>query len=280
MSKSGDEENPGETPERRAGLSYRFSHAVVRVPGESVVKGLRSEDRGDPSLEAFRAEHRAYMAALERAGLVIEALPALEAYPDSVFVEDAALCLPEGAVVLRPGAATRRGEAAILEPVLKSYYRDLRRIEGGASIDGGDILVTDSLVLVGLSQRTDRAGFDALSGIVESWGYRARALDLPAGIFHLKSDCAVLDEESVLLTDRLAGHEGFAAFRRLRVPAGEEPAANAVRINDRLLVASGFPRTAELLSNAGYRVERLPVSQAAMLDGGLSCMSLRFAPKS
>lgn len=278
MSSAGSDGRTGASSDDRAGISYRFTHAIVRIPGESVVDGLRSVDRGAPSPEAFRGEHRAYMASLEKAGLTVETLPALEAYPDSVFVEDAALCLREGAVVLRPGAASRNGEAVIMEPVLKSYFKDVRRIVGDATIDGGDILVTDSVVLVGLTQRTTRAGFEALATILRDWGYKAESVEPPAESLHLKSDCAVLDEETVLVCRLLAGHAGFESFRLLQVPDGEEEAANAIRVNDRVLVSDAFPRTAELLSNAGYEVEPVANNQAAKIDGGLSCMSLRFTP--
>ena len=278
MSSAGGDGQAGAVSGDRAGLSYRFTLAIVRVPGESVVSGLRSVDRGTPSPEAFRGEHRAYMASLEEAGLTVEALPALEAYPDSVFVEDAALCLREGAIVLRPGAASRNGEAAIMEPVLKSYFKDVRRIDGDATIDGGDILVTDDVVLVGLTQRTNRAGFGALAAILSDWGYQAESVEPPAQSLHLKSDCAVLDEESVLVCSHLATHACFEPFRVLQVPEGEEPAANVIRVNDHVLVSEGFPRTAELLSKAGYNVEPLAITEAAKIDGGLSCMSLRFTP--
>lgn len=264
--------------DRRAGLSYRFSHAIVRAPADSVVDGLRAVDRGPPSVQAFRAEHRAYIAALENAGLAVESLPALEAYPDSVFVEDPALCLPEGAIVLRPGAATRRGEAATLEPALRRYFDDVRRIEEGADIDGGDILVTDELVLVGLSARTSPAGFAALSTILSDWGYRAASVETPPESLHFKSDCALLDSETILACKHLAGHDCFKPFRTLLVPEGEEPAANVIRVNDKVLVSDRFPRTLELLTAAGYAVLPLSVGEAAKLDGGLSCMSLRFTP--
>ena len=266
------------TARDHAGVSHRFTHAIARMPSESVVNGLRDRDRGAPSVAAFRAEHGAYLAALEAAGLTVESLPALEDFPDSVFVEDTALCLPEGAIVLRPGAATRLGEAALMAPALDRYFTDVRRLEDGVNIDGGDILVMDSAVLVGLSERTSRAGFEALSAILSDWGYRSVAVEMPPQSLHLKSDCAVLDGDSVLINKHLAGNDAFETFRCLQVPDGEEPAANAIRVNDRVLLAEGFPGTLELLTDAGYDVIPLPVTQAPLLDGGLSCMSLRFKP--
>jgi hypothetical protein len=136
------------------------------------VDGLRAEDRGAPDATVFRAEHRAYVAALEAAGVAVTVLEPLEAFPDSVFVEDPALILNGVAIVLRPGAPSRAGEAAALRPALEAHCDGLLDLEAGL-VDGGDILCTDDCVMVGLSARTDREGrgVDAFGG----------AVGLPAG---------------------------------------------------------------------------------------------------
>ena len=264
------------TSGRPEGVPYRFNRAIVRTPGQSVVDGLSEAGLGPPSPEIFLAQHRAYVAALERAGLEVEILPALEDFPDSVFVEDTSLCLPEGAILLRPGAPSRSGEADAIAPALERNFREVHRLDPSGSVDGGDILVTDSAVLVGLSERTNRAGIESLKGLLGGWGYRTRAAAMPGDTLHFKSDCAVLDGDCVLASHRLAGNEAFESLRVLEIPAGEEAAANAIRVNDKVFIPEGFPRTAEMLAAAGYDVETLAISEAAKLDGGLSCMSLRF----
>lgn len=260
----------------RPGFSYRFSAAIVRRPGRSVAGGIRAIDRGPPDCARFRQEHSEYIRALERAGVRVTVLDALEAHPDSVFIEDAALCLPDGIVLLRPGAPSRTGEAAALGATLEQLGHLVIACQADGFIDGGDILTTESAIFVGLSERTDRRGFAWLESILERRGYPVRAVRTPAGVLHFKSDCCVLDGDTVLATYRLAGAECFASFRVLTVPRGEEAAANSIRVNDTVLVPAGFPATAELLAREGYAVETLAVSQASLLDGGLSCMSLRI----
>jgi dimethylargininase len=259
-----------------AGFSYRFSAAIVRQPGRSIGRGIRTVDRGAPDFEQFQIEHRDYVRALERGGLQVTVLDALEAYPDSVFIEDAALCLPEGVVMLRPGAPSRTGEAATLSAALAELGHAVTACAADGFIDGGDILATESAILVGLSERTDRRGFEWLKSVLTGWGYRAQPVRTPERVLHFKSDCCVLDSDTVLATYRLSAAECFASFRVLTVPLGEEAAANSIRINDTVLVPAGFPATAELLSREGYAVETVAVSQASLLDGGLSCMSLRI----
>lgn len=254
---------------------YRFTDAIVRAPAASVIHGLRATDRGDPTLDGVRAEHAAYVAALRAAGLAVTELPALEAFPDSVFVEDPALVFGAGAILLRPGAASRAGEVAELAPtLLAAFPRVLTFAEGYA--DGGDVLVTPSAVLIGLSARTDQAGAEALSRALAELDRPSRIVTTPPGVLHFKTDCALLDEESVLVTARLAASGVFAGLRPVIVPAGEEAAANALRVNDTLLVGAQFPRTRDLLAREGHRVVLLPTEQIGRIDAGLSCMSLRW----
>jgi len=258
------------------GSSYRFKNAILRKPGNSAVRGLRAVDRGAPDIRLFLAEHEAYADALRRAGLNITVLEPLEAFPDSVFLEDAALCLPQGTVLLNPGTPSRSGETKPLAMELRNLGHDVHRLQPPGRIDGGDILMTNSEILVGLSARTDKAGFDALESLLASWGYPLRGVHTPKGVLHFKSDCSLLDGDTILATDRLGSSGCLSGFRLLIVPTGEEAAANSIRVNERVLVPEGHPATVEMLQRENYTVETVPVSQAALLDAGLSCMSLRF----
>lgn len=259
------------------GLSYRFTHAVARRPGRSIARGLRASDRGSPDYEQFLHEHDEYVRALERAGLNVTVLEALEDYPDSVFIEDAALCLPQGTVMLRPGAPARSGEPGPLAADLAGLGHEIQACESSGFIDGGDILVTDTAILVGLSSRTDRAGFEWLRDFLGKWGYQALEVHTPEHVLHFKSDCCLLDSDTILATARLSKSQCFKPFRVLTVPPGEEAAANSIRVNETVLTPAGYPRTAELLTREGFKLDVLPVTQAALLDGGLSCMSLRYS---
>lgn len=260
----------------REGLSCRFSSAIVRPPGRSVTGGLRAVDKGEPDFKRYRDEHAIYVGCLEDAGLAVTALPALEAYPDSVFVEDTALCLPEGIIILRPGAPSRRGEADAMAADCQSLGLNVQRLGGPGTVDGGDILVTDREIMVGLSGRTDSPGFDELVVILRGWGYSTRTVRTPPEVLHFKSDCSVLGPDTILATHRLSGESCFAGYDVLEVPRGEETAANSIRVNDTVLVPAGFPATASLIAGTGLEVRTVPATQAALLDGGLSCQSLRY----
>jgi dimethylargininase len=250
---------------------FDFDSAIVRTPGASVAHGLKTGEDA-PTREGVVAEHRAYVAALEEAGLAVEQLEPLEAYPDSVFVEDPAFVLPEGAILLKPGACSRMGEAAEIAPVLERLFPRMLRLDEGFA-DGGDILVLPDEILIGLSARTDRLGARRFCELAAALGRKARIVETPPGVLHLKTACALIDEETLIATPALA--EIFEGFEVIETPEGEEAAANLLRLNETILIGADYPRTAELLAGRAEIVQ-LPVTEIRKIDAGLSCMSLRW----
>ena len=256
--------------------SFEFSRAITRLPAHSIVDGLRAVDTGNPDHQQLLSDHARYVATLKQAGASVTELPALEDYPDSVFVEDVALCLPELAILMRPGAASRAGEVAQMAPVLRDFYDTVEAIDAPGHIEGGDILTTAREILVGRSARTDPAGIVQLVEIVRPYGYQLREVVTPPGVLHFKTDCSLLDAETILATKRLDASGCFAGYRVIHTADGEEAAANSIRYNDLVLLPAGFPGTCERLVKAGFNVEEINNSECAKLDGGMSCLSLRF----
>ena len=254
---------------------FDFTDAIVRLPGRSVVDGLRDGNHAGPNYEGVLAEHALYIDALRGAGVAVEVLPPLDAFPDSIFVEDPALVFQEAAILLRPGAPTRAAEVAEIAPVLRRRFERVIALEQGHS-DGGDVLVTAERVYIGLSARTDRTGAAALVEALASIGRIGVVVAPPPGVLHLKTGCTLIDEETILATAQVAASGLFDGFHILTVPEGEEAGANALRVNDRLFCGSAFPRLQDLLARHGYALVALPVHEVGKIDAGLSCMSLRW----
>ncbi len=254
---------------------FDFNSAIVRTPGKSVVDGLRASAGPAPVFEAILAEHRSYIAALRDAGVRVTVLDALEKFPDSIFVEDPALVFTQAAVLLRPGAPSRMSEAQELSATLASRFPEVLQLSDGFA-DGGDILVTPDRVLIGLSPRTNEAGAADLQALLASIGLDSNVVQVPRGTLHLKTDCSLLDEETVLATETLANSGILDGFRILVVSADERHATNAIRVNDVVFIRAGCPRTLDMLSAHGLKVLPLPASEIAKIDAGLSCMSLRW----
>ncbi|MGE6782777.1 dimethylarginine dimethylaminohydrolase family protein [Ensifer adhaerens] len=255
---------------------YQFNNIIVRTPSQSVVNGLRADDRGNPTFEGVKAEHDAYIAAMKDAGVKVTVLPALEAFPDSIFVEDPALVFTEGAILLRPGAETRVKETPEIEPTLRAMFETVLDLPGTGFADGGDVLTTRESVMIGLSARTNKVGAEALQACLSKLGRKSEIVATPEGVLHFKTDCSLLDDETVLSTARLAKSGAFERFKQVIIPEGEEPAANALRVNDVVMVGSDFPRTIEMLDKLGYKVVPMKTTEIGKIDAGLSCMSLRW----
>ena len=256
--------------------SYEFTRAITRKPAPGIVHGLRAEDIGDPDFDQMLQDHAHYVATLQQAGASVTELSALEDFPDSVFVEDVALCLPGVAILMRPGAPSRAGEVAQMAPVLHAMFEQVVALEGPGFIEGGDILTTSKEILVGRSERTDSAGIAELAEIVKHWDYHLREVVTPPGVLHFKTDCSLLDVETILATPRLDASGCFEGYRVIHTADGEEAAANSIRYNELVLMPAGFPHTRARLLDAGYEVREINNSECAKLDGGMSCLSLRF----
>jgi len=256
--------------------AFAFDSAILRLPGRSVIDGLRDDRSAVPDYDGVLGEQAAYIAALRAIGLDVDVLPALEAFPDSMFVEDPALVLTEGAILLRPGAPSRAGEVAEIRPAILRHFEEVRELPEGEDVDGGDVLVTPNAVFIGLSKRTSRVGAEALALHLAAFGYTPRIVATPDGVLHLKTAVSLLAEDTVFATREIADSGLFAGFEVVVAPEGEAAAANALRVHDVVFIGEQYPLSCECLARKGFTVTPLSVGEVAKLDAGLSCMSLRW----
>jgi dimethylargininase len=255
-----------------------IEHALVRPPSATFASGLTASGLPPPDLALARSQHDAYVRALEDAGVAVERLDADDRFPDSTFVEDVAVLAGRGAILTRPGAPERRGEVDAIRDALARRLPILGTIEPPGCVDGGDVCETGSRVLIGLSDRTNDEGASQLASLLAIAGHRATLVDVRRvpGLLHLKTGISYLGEGRVLAWPALAGLQELRGFDAVRVPPREAYAANAIRVNDRVLLAEGFPETAESIASFGLTVVVLAMSEFQKMDGGLSCLSLRW----
>lgn len=255
-----------------------FRHAITRLPGATFAEGLTRVDLGRASPALALAQHAAYCEALRACGLAVTVLPADDAHPDGTFVEDTAICVPGGAILTIPGAPERQGEVPPVAAALRAHFDTLATIAGDGRVDGGDVCEAGTHVFIGLSHRTNAEGATQLTAWLATQGFTSSTVDIRGidSILHLKSGMAALAGDRLVLIDDLAGHPAFSGWEGIGVDADESYGANAVQVNDRVLLASGHPKLAARLRGLGYDVVELDMSEFAKLDGGLSCLSLRF----
>ncbi len=256
----------------------RFTRAIVRPPSATFADGLTTAGLGPPDLPAALAQHAAYVAALEACGLEVTVLPPDDRFPDSTFVEDTAVLARGLAVLCRPGAPSRAGEVEAIRPALGASFPASAAIVAPGTVDGGDICEAGDHVFIGVSERTNEDGARQLASLLSPIGLGSTFVDIRGvpGLLHLKSGIAWLGGRTLALTDLLAPRPEFRGWSRLPVPPGEEYAANAVLVNGRVLLASGFPRFEGAVRALGLPAVPLDMSEFRKLDGGLSCLSLRF----
>ena len=256
----------------------RFTHAIVRPPAQTFAAGLTRFDLGKPDRSRALEQHQAYCNALQKCGVELIPLPPDERYPDSTFVEDTALITQRGAIITRPGAESRLGEVDDIDRALREFFSELRHIEPPGTVDAGDVCEAGNHFFIGLSNRTNEAGAQQLSNLLAEWDYTSSLIDIRdlSNILHLKSSLAFLGTDQLVLIGELAQRKNFEAYSIIHVPAGEEYAANCLLINEKVFVAAGFPNFEERIRSLGYDTITLEMSEFEKMDGGLSCLSLRF----
>jgi dimethylargininase len=251
-----------------------FTHAITRLPGENFANGITTSTLGYPSYPLVQRQHLEYRHALQGLGLDVIVLPAEQGFPDAYFVEDPAIVTPKIAVITQPGALSRKGEETTLEPVLKQY-RPVFHIDPPGTVEGGDILMVENHFFIGLSDRTNYAGASQLADLLAGAGHTSTVVPVAAGL-HLKSSVNYVGKNTLLITKQLADQPVFSNYEKILLDQDEEYAANTLWVNDVLLTPKGFPRTYTKLTKLYMPIIELDVSEVQKMDGGLTCMSLRF----
>jgi dimethylargininase len=259
-----------------------FTRAIVRPPSRTFAAGLSSAAAGAPDLGRAQAQHALYVKALRDCGVEVTGLGSDDAYPDSTFVEDTALMTQRGAIVMRPGAPSRQGEVTSMSVSLRDFYPDLPAMEAPGTVDGGDICEADGHFLIGVSARTNENGAAQLARHLHRWGYTSSNIDIRdnAALLHLKSGIAYLGDGLWVvqagIERTLRSQPGMVVRDVVTVTPEEAYAANCVRVNNAVLVAEGHPLMTAAIEARGCRAVPLDMSEFRKMDGGLSCLSLRF----
>jgi dimethylargininase len=285
-----------------------FTKAIVRSPSARFAEGLTTADLGAPNYARALKQHAAYCDALEKCGLTLTHLEADERYPDSTFVEDTAVIVPSKqkparqqglglldapetnhalangratapcAILTRPGAASRAGEVESIAEVLSRFCPQLHSIREPGTLDGGDVCEAENHFFIGVSERTNEAGALKLAELLASCGCTSSVIDIrdEKNILHLKSGLAYLGDNRLVVIEALAEREKFRSFDLVRMNTTEQYAANCVRVNDYVLIVAGYPEFERTLHGFGYKTLALEMTEFQKMDGGLSCLSLRF----
>jgi dimethylargininase len=252
-----------------------FRNAIVRKPCPEMVNGITTASLGKPDYNKALEQHGRYVEILQECGLTVKILEAESYYPDSTFIEDIALCTPQSVVITRPGALTRRGETTGIKYVLSQFYNNIDEINSPGTLDAGDVMMVGNHYYIGISERTNKQGAEQLIAILEKYDLTGSTIHLKE-MLHLKTGVSYLEQNNLLVSGEFIENPEWLKFNRIIIEPPEAYAANSLWINGTVIVAMGHPETRKKIESAGYKTKEIDVSEFQKLDGGLSCLSLRF----
>lgn len=253
----------------------RFTRAIVRKPGPELVKGISSKNFGLPDYNEAVKQHDEYIKVLENCGLEVFVLNSDPDFPDGVFVEDTAVLTENCAIIDRPAPDSRMGEEVEINKVLGRFYKNIKYITAPGTLEGGDVMRAGNHFFIGLSERTNPRGADQFIKILKEYGYTGSVIKMRE-MLHLKTGVAYLGSNILLTTGELISYSGFNKFNKVIISEDEADAANSIMINGKVIMPAGFSKSYEKIRKMGLKVILVNVSEFRKLDGGLSCMSLRF----
>ena len=254
-----------------------MQYAIVCPPSSSYAEGLTKANLGPPRLDLALEQHERYVEALEAAGLQVLSLDPDPHFPDSCFVEDPAIVTERGFLITRPGAESRRGETTRIAEALHRFQGTVHTIEPPGILDGGDVCRVGSHFWVGISERTNSEGARQLAAWLQERDYTCEQIALAGlDLLHLKSGLAYLGNRGLALVPELTREDAFGGYEWIALSNEERYAANCVRLNDRVLIAAGHPKFESALADRGYETVAIDMSEFEKMDGGISCLSLRW----
>jgi dimethylargininase len=252
-----------------------FTNAIVCRPCRSIINGITTASLGKPDYVLAAEQHTVYIQTLRQSGLKVHVLPEKDLFPDSTFIEDVALCTSACAVITSPAADSRRNEVVGMKEVLSEYYNAIEEIALPGTLEAGDVMMVGKHFFIGISSRTNSEGAGQLIHILKRYGMTGSMIPLKK-MLHLKSGVSYLENNNMLVSGEFITTREFERYNRIIVDDDESYAANSLWINGKVLVPEGFPKTREKIELAGYETIALDVSEFRKVDGGLSCLSLRF----
>lgn len=252
-----------------------YKHAITRTPPSSMANGITTQSV-KINMDLALQQHEAYIAILKNLGVVVTVLEPEERFPDSHFVEDAAIIHNHIAILTRPGAAARKGEVACLRLMLQGILevRDLGGDEH-ATVDGGDVLFMGNNVFIGISHRTNQAGASALAAILTEIDPELSVHTIPlSGVLHLKTGLTALGPDLLLGNPEMKLHSSLPAGKIIWLPHNEAHAANTLVVNGTAVVAADCPVAFAAARDAGLTPIELDMSEFRKMDGSFTCLSL------
>lgn len=255
---------------------------LMREPGNNYTLCLgQSPFHEKINVEKAKEQHFQLARKFEKYGKVM-IFDSLEDLPDGVFIEDNAVIVSNLAILLSSPVPSRQGEVDRLEEDLERAALPLsvERIQSPGFMEGGDCLITEDHLFIGINNRTNKEGVEQLSDILGQYAIKKeiKTIDIGGtGLLHLKSGASYLRNKTILVSGKCNFEKVFSEshYKVLTVPQGEERAANCVVLPDgRILLGQDYKETKGFLEGQRYSVESVNISEFIKGDGSMTCLSI------
>lgn len=255
-----------------------FKNVIVRKPGKSICNGITSApELGKPDYEKALKQHENYIEALKKCGVNVTVLESLEDFPDSCFVEDTAVLTKKCAIISNPGANSRNKEPEFMVETIKKFYSEdkIEYIKAPGTLEGGDVMMVGDHFYVGKSARTNEDGIKQFIEILNKYGLTGSEIPLEK-VLHLKTGVNYIENNNMLISGEFINKKDFEIYNKIIVPEDESYGANCIWVNETVIIPKGYPKIEKAIKDIGYKVLVTDTSEFKKIDGGLSCLSLRF----
>ena len=255
-----------------------FKNVIVRKPGKSICNGITSApELGKPDYEKALKQHENYIEALKKCGVNVTVLESLEDFPDSCFVEDTAVLTKKCAIISNPGANSRNKEPEFMVETIKKFYSEdkIEYIKAPGTLEGGDVMMVGDHFYVGKSARTNEDGIKQFIEILNKYGLTGSEIPLEK-VLHLKTGVNYIENNNMLVSGEFINKKDFEIYNKIIVPEDESYGANCIWVNETVIIPKGYPKIEKAIKDIGYKALVTDTSEFKKIDGGLSCLSLRF----
>lgn len=276
-----------------------LKRVALRRPGAILTADHRRWNYSRPlNPVALAGQYREFVELVRRSGAAIEWIDQDETadvacgLADSIFTYDPSFVTPAGAIIGLLGKELRRAESALHRAFYESASIPvIGEIEAPGTFEGGDCLWLNSETLaIGRTYRTNQEGIDQLRAILGDSGVGVESFDMPhmdgpSSCLHLLSVISPLDDNLALVYAPLVP---VALYQRLveldyeliHAPRDEFETSSGLSLNvlatapRQLIAVSGFPRTAQLMIDAGCVVSTFPGDELCIpCEGGPTCLT-------
>ncbi|WP_167145563.1 arginine deiminase family protein [Actinomyces sp. ZJ308] len=255
---------------------------TLRSPSLSYAFYLSSNTVSIPNHDIAQREHEQFVSVLREAGVVVRTLETIDDVSVQLYPRDIAFAVDDVLFLARSVDPVRQREQRALIPLLAEVSRVVPLDDG--HIEGGDVIVTDDIVFVGLSEATDLKGVGSLRRAFARAGIDRQIVPIEfshRGVVHLDTKLTLVGPGlGYIYSPSLKPRSREKVAEHLELIEASETEALALMVNtlalapDRIVIDERATHLERELSSRGITPVPLKFSEVTRFPGGFRCATL------